>query len=84
MCDLFIRERGSVFVAALHEVRDHVGGFAGVVLPALVDDIHVDGSHARMGCVSFPIMGKRSPREHEVYRAEAFVEVMVEVGEFGR
>lgn len=77
MCYLLVRDGGAVLVDALNQVPDHVGAFVCAAGPAVVDDVHVDRSHAGVGGVALSIVWQWKPWEHEVDGSEAFIEIMV-------
>lgn len=86
MSDLFIGDRCSITVGAAHEIPDHIlsrSFFGCTSLASFPDDAKIDLAHAGMSDVSLAIVCEWCPREHEVYRREAEVKVVVEVGEFG-
>lgn len=85
MCNLLIRHRLSVLVLASHQVGNHIRAplLIKPSLPSIFDNIHVDLSHLCVRGVSTSIVRKRSPREQEVDRCEAKIEIMVKDGKLG-
>ncbi len=84
VCDFLVRHGCAVLVRRRHQVPDHV---LGVLLAAgrlaRLDDVHVGFGHASLGYVALAVVRQRRPRQHEVDRAEAHVEVVVHLGEAG-
>jgi hypothetical protein len=86
MCDFFIWDGCAIAVDAAHEIPDHIlglGFFGWASLASLADDAEVDLAHTGMSEISLAVVRQRCPGEHEVYRRETEVKVVVEVGEFG-
>lgn len=92
MSDLLVWDWCPVAVHAAHQVRDHVCAFgfipAGEVVlfagfASRLDDLEVDLAHTSVCFISLAVVGERGPGEHEVYRGEAEVKVVEELGELG-
>ncbi len=82
--DLHVGNWSAIFVAAGHEVPDHVIlVFLHARVAAGFDDFHICLSHFVLRVVAFPVVREGRPGEHEVYRGKAHVEVVVEVGKAG-
>ena len=83
MGNLPIGDGGSVLVAAVHQVPDHVlllVGHAGVLAP-LLNQVHVEAGHLLLRGIATLVAREREPRKHEVHGVEAKIEIVKETSE---
>lgn len=79
-----VGDRVAIFVRAGHQVPDHVVRvFFDVFLAPRTDDFKVGLGHFALRVISFSIMRKRRPWQHEVDWGEAHIQIVVEISEAG-
>jgi len=80
VCDFLVGDGGSILVAAVHQVPDHIlflAGHDGVFAP-LLNQVHVEASHLPLRGITTLVAGEREPRKQEVHRIEAEIEIVKE------
>ena len=80
MSDFQVGDRGPLLVGTGHEVPDHIiRVFRRAFLAARADDFEVRLGHLLLCVISLAVVRERSPRQHEIDRRKAHVEIVIEI-----